>query len=101
MSSVKDLREALQDVVAPNLKAVVRGLNDLRTELRDGNTLLRSEIAGVEKRTAERIQESEKRTEERIARVYDAIKIAGLTRRYEEVLHKNQQLKKPQSEQQQ
>ena len=44
MSIVGDLREALQDVVAPDLKAVVQGLASLREEVREGNALLRKEI---------------------------------------------------------
>ena len=44
MSMVADLREALQDVIAPDLKAVVRGLNDLKEEVRNSNALLREEM---------------------------------------------------------
>ena len=58
MSFVKDLREALQDVVVPDLKAVIRGLDDLRAEVRDGNALLRSEMINLEKRTAEQLLKS-------------------------------------------
>ena len=133
MSIVADLREALQDVVAPDLKAVVRGLADLTQEVRSSNAMLREdmqssilllreemrssnalfreemqrmnaslrgEIEASEKRTGERVDQSEKRTGERIERVYDAIKLADLTRRYEEVLRENQQLKISQTEQQ-
>ncbi len=111
MSIVADLREVLRDVVAPDLKAVVRGLADLTQEVRSSNALLREEmqrmnvslrheIGASEKHTSERIEQSEKRTGERIDRVYDAIKIADLTRRNEDLLRENQQLKNPQTEQQ-
>ena len=84
-SIVKDLREALQDVVAPDLKAVVRGLSDLKEQMQTNNTLMREELAAVDRRTAERIEASETRTAERLARIYDAVKIADLTRRNEEL----------------
>ena len=90
-SIVKDLREALQDVVAPDLKAVVKGLADLKDEVRSSNALLREEMAAVEMRTAERIDNVEKRTAERLERVYDAVKITDLTRRNEELLRELEQ----------
>ncbi len=100
MSIVGDLREALQDVVAPDLKAVVRGLADLKEEVRSSNALLREEMRTVERRTAERIEASEQRTAERIERVYDKIEIAELKSRNQELTRENQQLKSPQLEQQ-
>ncbi len=100
MSIVGDLREALQDVVAPDLKAMVRGLADLREEMRSNNAPLRDDIAASERRTSERIAQSERRTEERLDRIHDAIKIADLTRRYEDLLRENQQLRNPQAPQQ-
>jgi putative component of toxin-antitoxin plasmid stabilization module len=44
VSIVKDLREALQDVVAPDLKAVVQGLAELRADVKEGNAQLRAEM---------------------------------------------------------
>ena len=119
MSIVADLREALQDVVAPDLKAVVRGLTDvkeciaqlrdemknsnalLRDDLKSSNALLRDEMAAVEARTAERLDNSEKRTAERIERLYDTIKISDLTRRNEQLLRELEQARNNQQTQQQ
>lgn len=100
MSVVKDLREALQDVIAPDLKAVVRGLTDLKEQMQADNALLRQEITAVEQRTAERISASELRTSERIARVYDRIEIADLTRRNEELSRELEQVRSDQQAQQ-
>jgi len=130
MSMVSDLREALQDVVAPDLKSVVRGLSDLKDsisqlreevkasnaqfkeEMKAGNAQLREEMAAVERRSmerldgserrsAERLESSELRTSERIARVYDKIENVDLTRRNEQLMRENELLRSRQTEQQQ
>ena len=85
MSVVADLRQALQDVVAPDLKAGVAGLSALRDEVRDSNALLREELVAAEKRSSERLEKAESRLSERLERVYDAVKIADLTRRNAEL----------------
>ncbi len=114
MSIVSDLREALQDVVAPDLKAVVRGLADLkesvaelkaemkasnallRDEMQAGNTRLREEMQTGHAILREEISGVEKRTAERIERVYDAVKISDLTRRNAELEKQLEQLRAPQ-----
>jgi hypothetical protein len=103
MSAVADLRQALQDVVAPDLKAVVAGLNALRDEVRSGNSLLREDIslvraetAAVEKRSAERLEKTEQRLVERVDRFHDAVKIADLTRRNAELEAAMEQFRKAQ-----
>jgi hypothetical protein len=94
MSIVGDLREALQDVVAPDLKAVVRGLADLKEEVRSTATLLRDEMSASERRSRERTEESESRIVERLDRIYDAVKISDLTRRNAELEIELEQLRK-------
>ena len=95
MSMVSDLREALQDVVAPDLKAVVRGLADLtasvaqlreemkegntqlrdemkagnaqlRDEMKEGNAQLREEMKAIVRRSTERLDASERCSAERL-----------------------------------
>ena len=101
-SIIGDLREALQDVVAPDLKSVVKGLADLKDEVKTNNAelrrliessilLLREEMANVEARTADRIGGVEKRTLDLLERVYDAVKISDLPRRNEELLREREQ----------
>ncbi len=110
-SIVRDMREALQDVVAPDLKSVVKGLADLKEEVRisnaelrklieTSNALLREEMANVEIRTADRIGGVEKRTIKLLERVYDAVKITDLTRRNEELLRELEQARSQQIERQ-
>ncbi len=99
-SIVKDLREVLQDVVAPDLKSMVRGLAELKEQMKADNALLRQEIAAVEKRTADRIELSEQRTAERIERVYDKIEINNLTRRNAELERELEQVRISQQTQQ-
>ncbi len=92
MSVVADLRQALQDVVTPDLKAVVAGLTGVRDEL----TQLRTITASAEKRSTERLDKTESRLLERVERVYDAVKIADLTRRNAELEAAMEQLRKAQ-----
>jgi hypothetical protein len=128
MSIVKDLREALQDVVAPDLKAVVQGLAELRAEVRDGNSLLRAEIQQSREDSKREIdllrqeskqgldllrQESresvqllrdemragEVRTGERLQHVYDAVKLADTTRRNAELEKTIEELRNKQTQQ--
>ncbi len=103
MSIVGDLRQPLQDVVAPDLKAVVAGLNALRDEVRSGNVNLREEIGllrdelrlnSTELKTE--IASAEKRAAERLERIYDAVKISDLTRRNAELEIELAQLRKAQ-----
>jgi cell division protein FtsL len=92
MSVVADLRQALQDVVTPDLKTVVAGLTGVRDEL----TQLRTKTASAEKRSTERLDKTELRLLERVERVYDAVKIADLTRRNAELEAAMEQLRKAQ-----
>ena len=110
MSIVGDLRETPQDVVTPDLKAVVRGLADLkeemhssnallREEMQSGNALLRREIeqarqesrentAVLREETCQHIallrdeaKASEARSIERMQHLQDAFKLALMTQR--------------------
>ncbi len=71
MSIVADLREALQDVVTPDLKAVVRGLADLKEEVRSSNALLREEMqsgSALLRREVEQAREESNRNIELLRR---------------------------------
>ncbi len=103
MPVVADLQQTLQDVIAPDLKAVVAGLSSLQDEMRRGSALLREEMAAAEKRGTERLEKIEVRLVERVDRIFGARKIDDLTRRNAELEAAMEQLRKTQqpAEQQQ
>jgi uncharacterized protein involved in exopolysaccharide biosynthesis len=90
MSVVTELRQALQDVVAPDLKALVAGIAALRQEM----SLLREDLHSNVTQLRVEIVAAEKRTAERLDRVYDAVKIADLTRRNTELEKQLEEMRK-------
>jgi hypothetical protein len=70
---VSDLREALQDVVAPDLKAVVRGLGDLKEEMRSSIGQLRDEVHAGNAALREDIRAMDQRLREEIAQLRSQI----------------------------
>ncbi len=103
MPVVADVRQALQHVIAPDLKAAVAGLSSLQDEMRRGNALQRGEMAAAEERGIERLEKTETRLVGRVNRIFGARKLDALTRRNAELKTAMEQLRKTQqpAEQQQ